>query len=169
MGDGLKTEVVEDEQGGFCDPVEPLDDAAFGLGDGDLLAESVHVEVERAQAHRAGVVAQRAGQVRLATAGGSGDEDVLATADPGDIAEHGELVFREVAISGAVDILKGDGEAKFAQSEVEFHAASLAVLAFGIDEAGDEFVGLRVLVERGGQDGLVGRSHATEFKVAKGG
>jgi len=169
VGDGLKTEVVEDEQGGFCDPVEPLDDAAFGLGDGDLLAESVHVEVERAQAHRAGVVAQRAGQVRLATAGGSGDEDVLATADPGDIAEHGELVFREVAISGAVDILKGDGVAKFTQSEVQVHTTTLAVLAFSVDEAGDEFVGFGVLVERGGQDGLVGIGHAAQLEVAEGG
>jgi hypothetical protein len=60
------------------------------------------------------------------------------------------LVFGEVAICGTVDVLEGDGVAEFAQAEVRFHTAALSVLAFGVDEAGDEFVGLGVLVERGG-------------------
>ena len=169
MSDGLEAEVVQDQQTGFFDPVEPFDDGAFSLGDGDLLAEPVHVEVERALAHRAGVVAQRAGQMRLAAAGGAGDEDVLAATDPGHVREHGKLVFGQVSLGGAIDILKGDGVAKFAQPKVEFHASSLSVLAFGVDEAGDEFVGLGLLVERGGQDGLVGVGHAAEFEVAEGG
>ena len=169
VGDGLETEVIEDQEAGFFEPVEPLDGGAFGLGDGDLFAKTVHVEVEGAQAHRAGVVAQRAGQMRLATAGCAGDEDVLSATNPGHIGEHSELVFGEVAGGRAVDILEGDGVAKFAQPEVEFHAPALPVLTFGIDEAGDEFVSLGLLVERGGQDGLVGVGHASELEVAEGG
>lgn len=169
MRDGLEAEVIEDQQAGFLEPVEPLDDRAFRFGHGDLLAKTVHVEVERALAHRAGVVAQGAGQVRLTTAGGAGDEDVFATIDPGDVSQDGELVFGEVAVGGAVDILEGDGVAKFTEPEVHVHTFSLAVLALGVDEAGDELVGLGLLVQRGGQNGLVGRGHTPEVEVAKGG
>jgi len=73
LTDGLKAEVIEDDQRRFFEPVQPFDD----VGQGDLLAESVEVKVERAVAVGAGVIAQRAGQVRLSAAGCAGDEDVL--------------------------------------------------------------------------------------------
>lgn len=41
MADGLQTKVIEDKEFGFFDPVQPFDDGAFSLGQGDLLAEVI--------------------------------------------------------------------------------------------------------------------------------
>ena len=79
----------------------------------------------------------KTGQVRLAAAGCAGDEDVFATVDPGDVGEDGELVFGQVTGRRAVDVLEGDGVAKFAQAEVHFHAPTLAVLALRFWGEGD--------------------------------
>lgn len=95
-------------------------------------------------------MAQGAGQVGLAVPACSSDKNIFTATDPGDIPKHGELLFGEVSSSSAVDILEGDGIAQFAEVEVYFHAPALPVMAFGVDESGDEFMGIRMLVERSG-------------------
>lgn len=117
MADGLQTEVIEDEQRGLLESVEPLEDGAVSLGQGDLFVEAVEVEVARPTAVGAGVIAQRTGQVRLAATGGSGDEDVLAPVGPAEVGQQGELLGGQVAGRGGGDVLKGDGVAQLTDTK----------------------------------------------------
>ena len=60
--EGLKSEVVEDEQGYFFDLVEGFDVRTVKFGGCDFFNKSVHVEVEGFVAHLAGVASECAGE-----------------------------------------------------------------------------------------------------------
>jgi len=169
VADGLQSKVVKDKQLGFFDSIQPFDDGAFGLGEGDLFAEAVEVEVEGSSAVGAGVMTQCASQVRLTAAGCPGNQNVFTTAKPGQIGEQGELLFGEVTSGAWIDIVEDDGVAQFADPQAGDHAATLAFLGFGVDEASEQFVGFGVLVVGKAEDAFVSGGHAVQLEVAQGG
>ena len=74
--------IVEDQdidpgQGGH-----EFEEASVGMGDGQLLQQAESALVEGGVALTAGGIGQGAGPISLAYTGGTGDEDVLMTADP---------------------------------------------------------------------------------------
>ena len=169
MGNGLEAEVVKDKEACFFELIEPLDDGAFGFSHSNLLAESVHVEVEGAFPKRAGMIFQGASEVRFTAAGSAGDHDVFASGHPGGVGEYGKLAGGEVTFGSAVDILKGGGVAKFTEPKVKLGTAVGTALSLGIDEAGEHLVTVGLLVEGQGEDGFVGGGHVDEAELAKGG
>lgn len=53
------------------------------------------------------MVAKGTGKVGLAAAGGSGDEHVFTTADPGEVGQQGELLFRQVVRWTWINVVGG--------------------------------------------------------------
>jgi hypothetical protein len=72
LGDGDESPVVDDEHVSACEAGEQAGVAAVGAGEGELVEQPRGAAVQRAEAGAAGLLGERAGEVGLAGAGGSG-------------------------------------------------------------------------------------------------
>ncbi len=77
-----RSPVVDDDEVGAQKGAQHAFVAAGGSGDGQFLEEPRGAEVTYGEAPSAGLVAEGAGEVALARAGGSGDEAVFVTTQP---------------------------------------------------------------------------------------
>src|SRR3978361_2374089 len=87
-----EAEVIEDEQLSSSELTQQLGVRAVGLGERELVEEPRHAAADHAQPSTADGLAEGAGQVALAHAGGAGDQRVEVLVDPsagGELAQHG--------------------------------------------------------------------------------
>lgn len=132
-GHGAEPPVVEDQQVGLGNLGHQLRVAAVGTGEGKLLQQAWQSLIEGRVAEPAGLVGQGAGEVALADAGGTGDEDIVSL---GEVAAAGQGQH-EVAIEPAggfpVKILNAGALAQVGAAQTGAQAAAVAFGLFAID------------------------------------
>jgi hypothetical protein len=140
VGEGGEAEVIEDEELGPGQAVEELGVGAVRAGQGQFSEEPGEAIVAGGEAVTAGTVAEGAGQVALAGAGGAGDEDALVVADPVTAGEAQNQGAIQSAGTAEVEVLhdgremelgelKESGEAAIiAEGDLAFQEQSQAVL-----------------------------------------
>src|SRR5579871_216884 len=82
LADGREGEVIEDEQIGASELLQAPAEAAVAVGDAQFFEQTAEAGVEHREALAAGSLAERTREPGLAEAGGAGDEDVVAGANP---------------------------------------------------------------------------------------
>ena len=122
-----ESEVVEDEEVGFGEGGEELGVAAVAAGDGEFVQEPGDAQVQCGEAVAAGVVSECTGEPGLADAGGSGDEDVEAFAQPTCGGEGVDECLVEAPWVAIVDVLDaGVGVSQLGTLQSAGHAAVVA-------------------------------------------
>ena len=131
----------------MCEGAQELLVMSVASGDGEFLEEPGDAEVEDAVAVAAGLVAERAGEVALAGAGGSGDDDVVALAYPVACGQGQHEGLVESARVAVVDVLDGGGLAEPGALEAGLDAAVFAFGVLGVHEHAEAFIeGERVAI-----------------------
>src|SRR5690606_6842407 len=99
--------VVENEQTGAREPVEESGVGAVATGQGESGQELREAKVAGREPLAAGLMAEGTGEVGLSAAGGAGDQDALALADPVAANEPQEDGPVEAACFAEIEVLVG--------------------------------------------------------------
>ena len=137
-------EVVEDEEVGSGEGSEELGVAAVAASDGEVVQEPGDAQGQSGEAVTAGVVGEGTGEPGLADpryghsgagAGGTGDEDVEAFAQPSPGGEGVDEGLVEAPWVSGVDVLDaGVGVSQLGASQPAGHAAVVAQGEFAVGE-----------------------------------
>src|SRR5262245_7613825 len=143
--DGFKrrvTEVIDDEEMGFCEFLEKPRIRAVGFGLVEIPKEARGAGVVDLVALAACFVAQGRREVGFSDAGGAGDNEVLVRSDPTATDELKHFLLLKPTRMLVVNFLHGGGHGKVGISEALAEAAVLAVCPFGVGKKSDELRGL---------------------------
>jgi hypothetical protein len=137
VGERREPEVVEDEELRSREAVEELGVGPVGAGDGELSQEPREAVEARRETVAAGAVAERAGDVALSGAGGTGDEHLLVVADPLASGEAEDEALVEPAGAAEVDVLGRRGKVELRHLQESGEAPVVAEGVLTLEEQGE--------------------------------
>ena len=132
--------VVEDEEPGPGEPLDDLGIRSVAPGEGEFVEKAGDAVVARGDAGAAGLVAERARDVRLSRARGPADQHRLAVPDPlagGEVQDEGAV---ETSRRLEVDVLDGRVEVEPGMALEALVAALLAFCLLAFEEQGEAVV-----------------------------
>lgn len=132
--------VVQQQDIGVLEGVEPARECAIGVPNAQLLVQAWHALIQGAVASPAGVLGQGASQPRLARAGGASDQHRVAAGDPlAKRQTHHRTAF-QATCGAAIEVFDGRlGVFEFGQFEQACAAPVLSAVDLTVYQQGQAF------------------------------
>jgi hypothetical protein len=153
---------------GAADLGAELAEVAEFAGLGDVLDELVGFTVEDLVAALDGGGSQRLGDVALAGAGGADDEDVLLGVDELEGGEFEDVALGEAGVVGPVEALEISVVGQTGEGVASFQEAGVTAVEFVLDEPGEGFEEVHLLLGDLEGTGFQGGDHAGEAQGPQG-
>ena len=135
LADRCEAPIIEDQEVGAGELLQAATEAAVAVGNAQFFEQPAETGVENGKALTTRGLAQRTSEPGLAEAGGAGDENVVAAANPVGAGETRELAWIETTSTAGVEVLDtGIGILELGLFEQTFHAPGVAPGEFAIDQ-----------------------------------
>ena len=133
--------------------------AAGGSGDGQFLEEPRGADVAHGEAPSAGLIAEGAGEVAFAHAGGSGNDAVFVAAQPVTFSEGLDEGLVQASGFAVVDVFDTGILAQFGLFEARLQAPGVLFGFLAVEQQGEAFIEAQCVVAAGFELFAVGVVH----------